>query len=257
MAERDRSLYWGGHLLGTVLHVDSPTAQQLERRITVAPRKVLVGCDGTPGSAVAIEWAMREVTARGAVLRIGGRTSRSLVDEAGEADLLVLSASPEKPAEQVLLGSLARKAMRRSPCPVVVVRGSRTGPVRSIVLGVDGSSAAATALDWACHEADLHQAQLLVIHSAEKAISQAEATCVVDLAVNECRERTFMSVRGLLARESAASALIGASQSADLVVIGSRGRSGFKTAVFGSVALSVAEKADCPVAVTHPAARPD
>jgi nucleotide-binding universal stress UspA family protein len=187
----------------------------------------------------------------------GGDPRHALIETAQSADLLVLAASTDQTAEAVLLGSLARTAMRRSPCPVVIVRGSRTGPVRHIVVGVDGSSAAATALDWACEEASLHRADLLVIHSRIDDISRAEAGCVLDLAVNECRERTGVTVRGVLAEGSPVPALIEASRAADIVAIGSRGRSGFKTAVFGSVALSVAESADCPVAVTHPTPRRD
>lgn len=265
------------------------------------PGRVLVGFDGSPSSEVAIEWAIREVAARGSSLRISssairprcfdrhevddlqeqrlsrvvnrmhaehpslvvdvaptdGQARHALIENAESADLLVLAASTEESAEAVLLGSLARTAMRRSPCPVVIVRGSRTGPVRHIVVGVDGSNAAAAALDWACVEANLHRADLLVIHSRTDEISRAEAGCVLDLAVNECRERTGVPVRGVLAEGSPASALIDASRAADVVAVGSRGRSGFKTAVFGSVALSVAEGADCPVAVTHPAVRRD
>jgi nucleotide-binding universal stress UspA family protein len=263
------------------------------------PGRVLVGFDGSPASTVAIEWAIREVAARGSSLRIASSAMRSghferhsvgefkeqklsrllrrlrdehpsfvverattegdprkaLIDEAGSADLLVLAASTDESAKAVLLGSLARKAMRRSPCPVVIVRGSRTGPVRHIVLGVDGSSASGSALDWACIEANLHRADLLVMYSREGDISRAEAGCVVDLAVNECRERTGVGVRGVLTGRSPISALIDASRTADLVAVGSRGRSGFKTVVFGSVALSVAEAAECPVAVIHPSPR--
>jgi nucleotide-binding universal stress UspA family protein len=54
---------------------------------------------------------------------------------------------------------------------------------------------------------------------------------------------------------SPAAAIIRVSRDADLVAIGSRGRSGFKTALFGSVAMSVAEQAACPVAITHPRLR--
>ena len=176
-----------------------------------------------------------------------------LIEEAGDADLLVLAASNHESAEAVLLGSLARRALRRSPCPVVVVRGARNGPMRQIVVGVDGSSAAGAAIDWACHEANLHRASLLlVIHSRERDISRAEAGCVLDLAVNECRARTGARIRGVLVEGSPAPALIDASRTADIVAVGSRGSSGFKTALFGSVALSVAEGARCPVAVTHP-----
>ena len=259
------------------------------------PGRVLVGFDDSPGAARAVQWAIREVAARGSSLRVGSSAlpsnwfdrqrddteeqrfcrllrelhdehpslvvvpasehddpRRDLIDEAGHVDLLVLAASNDESAEQVLLDSLARKAVRRSPCPVVIVRGSKTGPVRRIVVGADGSSAADAALDWACDEVSLHRADLLVIHAREQSISRAEAGCVLDLAVNECRERVGAGVRGVLVEGSPATALIEASRTADIVAIGSRGRSGFKTALFGSVALAVAGSADCPVAVTHP-----
>lgn len=279
--------------------MSSLSAPDAERNERPWPGRVLVGFDGSHASTVAIEWAIREVAARGSSLRIASSEMRSghverhavgefheqklsrllrrlrdehpsfvleravtdgdprkaLIDEAGNADLLVLAAATDESAEAVLLGSLARRAMRRSPCPVVIVRGSRTGPVRHIVLGVDGSSASGSALDWACIEANLHGADVLVVYSREGDISRAEAGCVVDLAVNECRERTGVDVRGVLAERSPASALIDASRTADLVAVGSRGRGGFRTAVFGSVALSVAEAADCPVAVIHPSPR--
>jgi nucleotide-binding universal stress UspA family protein len=186
-----------------------------------------------------------------------GDPRRDLIEEAGHADLLVMAASNEESAETVLLGSLARKALRRSPCPVVVVRGSRNGPIRRIAIGVDGSSAADAAIIWACDEANLHRADVLVIHARERELSRVETGCVLDLAVNECRDRTNAMVRGVLVEGSPVSALIDASLTADIVAIGSRGRSGFKTAVFGSVARSVAEDAHCPVAVTHPTMRRD
>jgi nucleotide-binding universal stress UspA family protein len=129
--------------------------------------------------------------------------------------------------------------------------------VRRIVVGVDGSNAATAALDWSCEEANVHGADLVVVHAREGDISRAEAECVLDLAVNECRDHTDGVVRGVLAEGSPAHVLIAASRVADLVAVGSRGRSGFKTALFGSVALSVAENADCPVAVTHPRVRLD
>ena len=186
-----------------------------------------------------------------------GDPRQALIEEAQSCDLLVLPAPDAGAAEAVLLGSLARTAVRRSPCPVAVVRGSTTGPLRRIVVGVDGSSAAEAAIDWACDEANLHGAELVVIHSRHGEISRAEAGCVLDLALDQCRERTEVGVSGHLAEGSPTSALIDASRTADLVAIGSRGRSGFKTAVFGSVALSVAGAAWCPVAITHPRLRRD
>jgi nucleotide-binding universal stress UspA family protein len=233
-------------------------APSIEREKQHGPGRVLVGFDGSNAAGLALAWATREVAARGSSLQVGnshGDPRQAMIEEAASTDLLVLAASNGESAEAVLLGTLARTAVRRSPCPVVVVRGPRTGPVQRIVLGVDGSSAALAALDWACAEASLHHADLLVIHSREADTSHAEAGCLLDLAVNECRERTSVTVRGLLTKDPPASALIDASHTADVVTIGSRGRSGFKTAVFGSVALAVAQSASCAVAVTHPSPR--
>jgi len=50
-------------------------------------------------------------------------------------------------------------------------------------------------------------------------------------------------------RGSAAEHLVAASKSADLVVVGSRGRGGFVGLLLGSVAQQVASHAACPVVV--------
>jgi nucleotide-binding universal stress UspA family protein len=42
---------------------------------------------------------------------------------------------------------------------------------------------------------------------------------------------------------------------ADLIAVGSRGSSGYKTMLFGPVARFVLANADCPVAVIHPRVR--
>ena len=148
-----------------------------------------------------------------------GDPRQALIEEAENSDLLVLPASNGQTAEAVLLGSLARTAVRRSPCPVVIVRGSAKAPVRQIVVGVDGSSAAGAAIDWACDEANLHRAGILVIHSREGDISRAEAGCVLDLAVNECRQRTGVCIRGVLTEGSPTTALVEASRTADIVAM--------------------------------------
>jgi nucleotide-binding universal stress UspA family protein len=129
------------------------------------------------------------------------------------------------------------------------------GGVRRIVVGLDGSSAAGAAVEWACDEATVHGADLCLVHAVDRDGDWSEAQGLLDLAIAECRARTEVVVSGLLVEGPAGPALIELSRDADLIAIGSRGRSGFKTALFGSVALTVAEHADCPVAVTHPRLR--
>ena len=175
----------------------------------------------------------------------------ALIAETENADLLVIGSTEMGVARQMLLGSVARTAARRSACPVVVVNGSGRRPIEKIVVGVDGSSAAATALEWACAEANLHGSVLCIVQARE-AGQHEQAQQVLDRAVAECRPRTTSQVTAELVEGPAAGALIRASEDADLVVIGSRGRSGFKTALFGSVALTVSDAAACPVVITHP-----
>lgn len=58
-------------------------------------------------------------------------------------------------------------------------------------------------------------------------------------------------VRVLVGRGAAASALIEESDRADLLVVGSRGRGGVRSALLGSVALHCVTGASCPVVVVH------
>ncbi len=175
----------------------------------------------------------------------------ALIAQTENADLLVIGSTEMGVARQMLLGTVAQTAARRSACPVVVVNGSGRRPIEKIVVGVDGSSAAATALEWACAEANLHGSVLCVVQARE-AGQHEHARQALDRAVAECRARTTSHVTAELVEGPAAAALVRAGEDADLVVIGSRGRSGFKTALFGSVALTVADESACPVVITHP-----
>lgn len=56
---------------------------------------------------------------------------------------------------------------------------------------------------------------------------------------------------GELAEGSATQALLDAAEQADLLVVGSRGRGGFRSMILGSVAHAVSAHASCPVAVVR------
>jgi len=180
----------------------------------------------------------------------------ALLASAQHADLLVIGAHESGAVRRLLFGSVERTAARRSPCPVVIVKGTAAlRPIERIVVGVDGSSAADAALVWASSEAEMHGAELLVIHAWDRLDRRADSQKMVDEAVRACQRLTSSPVRGELFDGDGATALTAASLDADLLAIGSRGRSGFRTMLFGSVALAVAEDSSCPVAVTHPQMR--
>ncbi|MCU1387299.1 MAG: hypothetical protein JWL72_637 [Ilumatobacteraceae bacterium] len=179
------------------------------------------------------------------------------------SDLLVVGAPHRGVASAWLLGSVPRAALRGSPCPVVVVRGAQRDGIRRILVGVDSSSASIAAADWACQEADLHGASVVIVHASlsanhrqrsarERHLAHADLQSALDLVVDRCRRRTLAPVVGRLTEGEPGQVLIGSSCDFDLIALGSRGRSGFKTVLFGSVALDVAEHAQCPVAILHP-----
>lgn len=145
-----------------------------------------------------------------------------------------------------------------------------------IVVGVDGSEGSRQALLWAAEEARLRGASLEVIHTYEHHLSwqgyggdesmSAEAFEAmregIEAAAREAAEHAQAlvdrMVEGLdgpeatgLAIESSrpAQTLVEHSRDADLLVVGSRGRGGFKSLMLGSVSHQCAQHAECPVVI--------
>ena len=69
--------------------------------------------------------------------------------------------------------------------------------------------------------------------------------------MSRARELTTRPVEGKLVEAGAAQALLDESQDGDLVVVGSRGRGGFRSMVLGSVAMALAGHAAAPVVIVR------
>ena len=197
----------------------------------------------------------------------------ALVDGAQADDLVVVGASAHSGAKAFWLGSTPRAVVRHAPCPVVVVRGAGAPhePER-VVVGFDGSDAAADALSWALDEADRLGAPVRVVHAWEypygplagdvpmgavdfataqvKDLTRVDAACVLEAGVELARERANVDVEGVLVEGTPASALLSFVQDGDLLVIGTRGRSAL-AGVFGSTANAILDRANVPVVVVR------
>jgi len=198
---------------------------------------------------------------------VTGTARYALADEADGAALLVVGSHGAGATESLLLGSVAHAVIRTSPCPVAIVPpGSDDAPAtasRRIAVGVDGSRAADAALTWAVDEADRRDAELVVLHGWEYPyrsehtpvekldLVKVDAALVLDAAVERARERGRGPVTATLVHDHPAAALVGQSADCDLVVVGSRGRGGFRSLLFGSVAHAVTVQARCPVVVVR------
>jgi nucleotide-binding universal stress UspA family protein len=145
----------------------------------------------------------------------------------------------------------------------------------AIVVGVDGSAGAARALEWAVAEAGLRKASLHVVHawsvplidaipepwvlgspqvgpSDEEVYEHFAATArkVLDEALDQARAlEPGLEIIGELTEMRPAPALISAAEDAELLVVGSRGRGGFKGLLLGSVSAQCVHHAPCPVVI--------
>ena|SRR5215207_2044044 len=140
---------------------------------------------------------------------------------------------------------------------------------KRIVVGVDGSPASRTALEWAGDEA-IHHGSDLVVLTTWLPIPPPLAGTSSTLPTNgvahpgeSAKEQLMETIRDVLGEEppvlvqpqvkegSAAKALIDLSEEADLLVVGARGHGGFAGTLLGSVSQHVAAHAKCTVAVVR------
>jgi nucleotide-binding universal stress UspA family protein len=145
-----------------------------------------------------------------------------------------------------------------------------------VVVGVDGSAGSRAALVHALQDASRRGAAVDVVAAFENpdywVPHYGPPTVTLEEVREDVRRATEAFVRevtGELAGQltkmppvtvhpvpgGAARALLHAADGADLLVVGSRGRGGFGSMLLGSVSLSCALHAPCPVTVVH-AVRP-
>ena len=123
-----------------------------------------------------------------------------------------------------------------------------------IVVGVDGSPGSDHALRWAVEEAILTGAKIRAVHAWMPPLSEASIASLVDPNVDaapyEAAARNLVEVAVAKARTNvdvavdieptielgfAPDVLMDAGDAADLLVLGSRGRGGFRGLLLGSV----------------------
>ncbi|MFJ9700623.1 universal stress protein [Streptomyces fradiae] len=204
---------------------------------------------------------------------VSGEPLTVLEAQSRDAELVVVGSRGMGGFVGLMVGSTAVHLAAHGRCPVLVVRGERRadGPV---VVGVDGSPAGEDAVDFAFAEADLRGAPLVALHAwttwnaplpapqgaavpyaNPRGALAAEEERLLSEALAGRRERhPEVAVEHRLVHGATREALIEASRTARLLVVGARGRGGFTGLLLGSVSQALLHHAECPVAVVRGAA---
>lgn len=208
-----------------------------------------------------------------AVLR--GRPATAIVDRARRmrADLVVVGSRGHGTIEAMVLGSVSAEVVDHAPTPVLIARGRR---IERIVLAWDGSSCAARAVD-------LLRAWPIFSGSLVRVVSVADAEIPWWTGFPEAGSPEMMPMyvdaanasrveHGRLAQEmtaqlqaagfkaeadrrdgDAATEILAAANAAnaDIIVMGTHGRTGLKRLLLGSVARNVLQHAACSVLIVR------
>ena len=182
-------------------------------------------------------------------------------------DLCVIGTHGRTGLSRVLLGSVAEKVVRHSPCSVLVVRpDAELTSFEHVLVPTDFSTSSLHALELAPVLVAptgtitlLHVLELPVSYAGEisaelgRDLGKKAAARLDDVSAS-LRARTTATIQTrtrIGAPGSQALAAVDDDSTIDLVIVGSHGRTGIKRVLLGSVAEKIVRHARCPVLVAH------
>lgn len=193
------------------------------------------------------------------------------------AELVVLGRHREHETGEPSIGSTALQLIRHGDAPLLVAveRQAVTGPFARPVVAVDLTDASRQVVELALALLPSPAPTLTVVHALHVpfqgafawALSRRGVEGMRDEVTREARSRAErfadtlrpldVSVDVAIAEGETSLAVVRevARRAADLVVVGTHGRSGLAHAIFGSVAEWIVASAPCDVAVTRPTRR--
>ncbi len=173
----------------------------------------------------------------------------------------------------MLLGSVSSALVTSALCPVVVVRGEREPAAGDpVVVGVDESPMLDAVLTEAFGAAERRGCKLVAVHAwqgpaadlrtarGNEPLTEAELAAAwqrsvaADLAERLARVGSrfgSVSAEAVTVRERPAAALLARAATAQLVVVGTRGRGELRGMLLGSTSRALVQHAECPVLVVR------
>jgi nucleotide-binding universal stress UspA family protein len=193
-----------------------------------------------------------------------------------QADLVMVGSNELRGWERLLLGSTARSVLRHAPCSVEIVRPLREGanarvkPGMKILVATDGSEYSIAAVRSVAERPWPAGSEVRIVGVPEflplKEFSYVNAREVGDLETASEEEAAICAAKGVevlagsplkvssnvpVVRDRVFQVILDEAEKwrADVIVLGSHGRSGFDRMVMGSISETVALHAKCSVEV--------
>lgn len=197
-----------------------------------------------------------------------------LLEMSRDVTMLVLGSRGLGGLSGMVMGSVSAAVVSHAHCPVVVVREdnnvTETNKYGPIVVGVDGSDVSQKATEYAFAEADARSCELIAVHtwmdmqaqaslagvntaqSQWEAIEQQQVKILSDRLAPLIEKYPDVPVGKVIARDRPVRALAEQAEGAQLLVVGSHGRGGFKGMLIGSTSRALLQAAPCPMMVVRP-----
>lgn len=216
------------------------------------------GIDRVPSIKTAIECPVIEAT------EVEGMTYKAIIDAAiaRDADLIVMGRIGSTGLERVLLGSVTSRVIGYSPIDILVVPKDTVVGWRTMLLAIDGSTYSSAAAERAIELAKEHNANLKIISVADipyeaygddpEFLNKMLGVAKNVVGSGKARAEEFEINTEAIVRDGPAhEEIVEAAKEvkANLIIMGSHGRTGLERILMGSVTERVIGHSPCPVLV--------
>jgi nucleotide-binding universal stress UspA family protein len=223
--------------------------------------------------AAIVDSAVTEVRSLAPTVRVWGETTSGgaaagLIRATKAGAMVVVGSRGRGGFAGLLLGSVSQHVATHAAGSVVVVRDGADRADGPVVVGVDEGDESDLALGAAFEEAALRAARIVVLHAYLPALSTWGLDLPPEVEDEPARRTTesdrlaaivapwrekfpTVQVEVVAVEGQAVARLLDASATAQLVVVGSRGRGGFAGLMLGSVGLHLLHHAGCPVLIAR------
>lgn len=193
---------------------------------------------------------------------VPGHAVATLIEYSRHADLVVVGSRGLSKWGRRLLGSVSSSVAHHAHGPVAVIPENERPATAPVVVGVDGSPASELATEIAFDEASRRGVELVVVHTWTDLNAefpdvrwddlgpQAERALAEQLA-GWGERYPDVTVRRVVMPDKPARQLLAQAETAQLVVVGNRGRGGFTGLLLGSVSSAVVHSSPAPVIVAR------